>query len=182
MATIKLLDSGKEITDSKEVEKYLAKHGVTSQVWPAPPAWVTGKTELTDEEKQKLLDAYSAQLGREKRDKGYIQADVVVMSSRTPNLEQALAKFDKVHHHTEDEVRYIADGEGVFGFDCKDGHQFLINVSAGDYIIIPAYSWHWFTLTEKRSIKAIRLFKDISGWVPVYRDAQPSPQEKAQAH
>ena len=178
MATIKLLDSGKEIREADEVSRYLAKHGITSQVWPAPPQWLASKQELTDDEKRKLLDAYQQQLEREKKERGYVQADVVAMSTKTPSLEQVLAKFDKVHHHTEDEVRYIADGEGVFGFDCKDGHQFLINVSAGDYIIIPAFSWHWFTLTDKRSIKAIRLFKDAAGWVPVYRDA---PQQQAQA-
>ncbi len=179
MATIKLLDSGKEIKDAAEVAKYLAKHGIFSEVWPAPPAWVAQKQNLTDEEKQKVLDAYKPQLENEKTKRGYVFADVIAMSSATPNLDVALAKFDKLHHHTEDEVRYIADGEGVFGFDCKDGHQFLINVSAGDYIIIPAFNYHWFFLTEKKTIKAIRLFKNNEGWVPVYKEVPAAQPAKA---
>lgn len=179
MATIKLLDSGKEIRDAAEVAKYLTKHGIISQIWPAPPAWLSQKQDLSEDEKQKVLEAYKHQLENEKAQRGYVFADVISMSAKTPNLEVVLAKFDKIHHHTEDEVRYIADGEGIFGFDCKDGHQFLINVSAGDYIIIPAFNWHWFLLTEKRSIKAIRLFKNNEGWVPVYKDTPAVQPAKA---
>jgi 1,2-dihydroxy-3-keto-5-methylthiopentene dioxygenase len=94
---------------------------------------------------------------------------MVILNPQTPNLETLLAKFDKSHYHDDDEVRYIFDGEGVFGFEGKDGTQFSITVTAGDYIIIPAKAYHWFTLTPARSIKAIRLFKDMSGWAPHYK-------------
>jgi cupin superfamily acireductone dioxygenase involved in methionine salvage len=37
--------------------------------------------------------------------------------------------------------------------------------------VVPAGRWHRFLLTEARSIRAVRLFKDASGWVPHYRAA-----------
>ena len=87
-----------------------------------------------------------------------------------PGLTDALAKFDKVHFHDDDEVRAIGGGRGVFGFIADDGRQFLLTVEAGDYISVPAGVWHWFYCVDGRNITCLRLFKDDSGWIPRYRD------------
>jgi 1,2-dihydroxy-3-keto-5-methylthiopentene dioxygenase len=79
-----------------------------------------------------------------------------------------LAKFDKVHTHSDDEVRYIIDGEGIFGFVLPDGRQVELTVETGDYINVPADTEHWFHLTEKRRIKAVRYFTSAEGWVANY--------------
>ena len=49
--------------------------------------------------------------------------DLIVLHDAIPNLDQALAKFKPAHTHDDDEVRYIVDGEGVFGFTMPDGVQ-----------------------------------------------------------
>ena len=49
-----------------------------------------------------------------KRRGGYVTADVIDVNPETPNLEAMLARFDKEHTHSEDEVRFILAGRGIF--------------------------------------------------------------------
>ena len=46
--------------------------------------------------------------------------------------------------------------------------MFAITVAAGDLITVPTGMRHWFDLCKDRTIRAIRLFQDISGWSPFY--------------
>lgn len=154
-----------------EISRFLKENGVLFTRWPTPPAVkpLLGRGVLTPEEQQQIMQAYRPQLDVERKERGYIQADIVVLSPQTPNLEAMLAKFDKTHYHDDDEVRFIIDGEGTFGFEPEGKPSFAITVTTGDYIIVPAKTWHWFTLTSSRAIKAMRLFKDMSGWTPHYK-------------
>ena len=83
-----------------------------------------------------------------------------------------LAKFDSCHVHTEDEVRYTIDGEGVFGFGQRDGSQVELTMQAQEYIQIPTGTEHWFYLTPMRRIKAICYFTTSEGWVPHYTSTE----------
>jgi len=47
----------------------------------------------------------------------------------------------------------------------------VIEVEAGDLIRVPGNTLHWFNLCADRRIRAIRLFKDPSGWAPHYTDS-----------
>jgi 1,2-dihydroxy-3-keto-5-methylthiopentene dioxygenase len=69
-------------------------------------------------------------------------------------------------------VRYIVAGRGYFGFVEPDNGQFLVEVAAGDYINVPAYTEHWFELKDSKRIKAVRYFIDTAGWVPVYTERE----------
>jgi 1,2-dihydroxy-3-keto-5-methylthiopentene dioxygenase len=174
MAIVTLESSGRQITDDSEVQTFLAAFGVEFDRWPVPPhvADLCAPAALDDAQKQAVLDAYRDKLGELAKSHGYIEADLVVLHPETPGLDAALARFDRQHLHTDDEVRYIVDGRGVFGF-APDGHEkFEVEVHPGEYISVPANAWHWFELCEDRRIKAIRLFQDQSGWVPHYRDAE----------
>ena len=154
-------------------DMFLKRHHIACDSWavPASVKALQDKAGLTDAEKASILQAYKSHLEREKTERGYIQSDLVVLNPSTPGLAEALAKFDKPHYHDDDEVRYIFAGEGVFGFEPANDSPFTIKVLAGDYIIVPKGTYHWFTLTEARTIKAIRLFKDASGWAPHYKQA-----------
>lgn len=152
---------------------FLEERGIPYDAWPIPAdvAGLQDKSALTDDEKAAVLAAFRPRLEGENEARGYIMADMIVLSPETPGLEEMLAKFDRAHYHDDDEVRYIFAGEGVFGFEPEDGEPFAVTVSAGDYIIVPAGTYHWFTLTGARHVKAIRLFKDMSGWAPHYRES-----------
>ncbi len=173
MAFVTISDSRKTLSHSEEMVDYLAYHGVTYQTWPVPEPLraLTQKEMLTPEEKSSVLSVYQPQLEHLKLSQGYIDNDMICLGPQTPQINELLSKFDKDHYHTDDEVRFIVSGRGIFGFEGKKQEKFTIEVTGGDYIVIPAHHWHWFTLGESKDIKAIRLFQDKSGWVPFYREA-----------
>jgi 1,2-dihydroxy-3-keto-5-methylthiopentene dioxygenase len=160
MAVVTIAATGEKIREDAAVRVLLARWGVEFERW---------EIRAGDP-----IEAYRSERERLAREKGYVDADVVRLSSETPNLEALLAKFDKDHFHTDDEVRFISDGEGIFGLSTAAGEKLEILVGAGDFISIPANVFHWFTLTPLRRITALRLFKDKGGWVPYYRGAAPS--------
>lgn len=104
-----------------------------------------------------------------KRDRGYVQEDVVALGPDTPNLDAICAKFVDEHFHDDDEVRFVLEGEGIFDIR-SDGDEWMrVVVEPGDLIVVPAKRHHRFMLTEKKAIRCVRLFKDQSGWTPHYR-------------
>ena len=106
-----------------------------------------------------------------KRDRLYVDQDVVELSPDTPNLDAVCAKFDKEHYHTEDEVRFVLNGDGIFDVRDDTNGWIRIEVSEGDIIIIPANKYHRFYLTDRKHIRCMRLFANHDGWAPVYREA-----------
>ena len=166
------LENEKIINHSEDIAQYLAPLGVTLQQWPvgdSPETLALLTQESLDEtEKEQLLallDNYFEQL---KESAGYQTRDAIVLHPQIPNLSQLLTKFEQCHTHDDDEVRYIVDGEGVFGFVLPDNTQVELTVSTGDFINVPANTEHWFRLTSQQRIKAIRYFTSTEGWVPVY--------------
>src|SRR5260370_36678419 len=95
------------------------------------------------------VEARAAEMARIKRDHGYRDEDEVALSTDTPNLDTICAKFDKEHYHTLDEVRFVVEGEGIFGVRDKTDGWVRIHVNKGDLIIIPANTYHRFFLTDK---------------------------------
>ena len=104
-----------------------------------------------------------------KREHGYVDEDFVELNPEMPNLDEICAKFDKEHFHTEDEVRYVVAGEGIFDVRDADDQWVRIEVSSGDMIVIPARTHHRFYLTEQKQIRCMRLFANNEGWAPLYR-------------
>ena len=164
--------SGDEITDFDRIQQRLARLAITLNSWPAPTSirahTLLGQKGLNDAEKEELLTAVDHRYAELKRSKGYTSRDLVVIHEDIPGLADMLAKFEKIHYHTDDEVRYILAGCGYFGFVEPSGDQFLLEVSAGDYINVPANTEHWFEMRDSKRIKAARYFIDTSGWTPVY--------------
>jgi 1,2-dihydroxy-3-keto-5-methylthiopentene dioxygenase len=104
-----------------------------------------------------------------KREHGYVDEDFVELQPDMPNLGEICAKFDKEHFHTEDEVRYVVAGAGIFDVRDPDDQWVRIEVTPGDMIVIPARMYHRFYLTEEKQIRCMRLFANHDGWAPLYR-------------
>lgn len=128
--------------------------------------------QLSEEEKEKVLTTLDHYFEKLQQEANYRSRDLIVLHPETPNLDQLLAKFNQTHTHADEEIRYILDGEGVFGFVRPDGSQVELTVEAEDYIHVPAGTEHWFLLTPKRRIKAIRYFSSTQGWVPQYTETE----------
>jgi 1,2-dihydroxy-3-keto-5-methylthiopentene dioxygenase len=123
------------------------------------------------------LDAAAFQpvLDELKTKSGYGTQDEVRLSQDTPNLEAVLKKFDDEHTHSDDEIRFVLDGEGVFDIRDSNDRMIRVVVEAGDLIVVPARVNHRFELGQHGRIHCIRLFKDPAGWVPAYRERPPPP-------
>jgi 1,2-dihydroxy-3-keto-5-methylthiopentene dioxygenase len=115
------------------------------------------------------LEYYQAHLDRIKFTYGYVAQDVVEITPQTANLEAILAKFDKEHLHTDDEVRFVLAGYGVFDIRSKDDRWMRVEVTEGDFISVPKDRYHRFFCGENPFIRCVRLFKDHNGWTPLYR-------------
>ena len=116
-----------------------------------------------------LPDAYRAPLDRVKAERGYIAEDVVELRPQTPNLDTICAKFVDEHFHDEDEVRFVLEGRGIFDIRSNDDEWMRVEVEEGDLIIVPKDRHHRFMLTDIKTIRCVRLFKDATGWTPHYR-------------
>jgi 1,2-dihydroxy-3-keto-5-methylthiopentene dioxygenase len=114
--------------------------------------------------------AYQPPLDRLKAERGYVEQDIIALSPDTPNLEALCAKFIDEHLHTDDEVRYVLEGEGIFDLRSKDDRWMRVTVEQGDLLVVPANLHHRFMLTDRKQIRCVRLFKDSAGWVPHYRN------------
>ena len=113
--------------------------------------------------------AYQPPLDRLKAERGYVEQDVVELQPQTPKLDEICAKFIDEHLHTDDEVRYVLEGEGIFDIRSSDDRWMRVTVTEGDLLVVPANLHHRFLLTERKHIRCVRLFKDSAGWVPHYR-------------
>lgn len=169
-----IFSDGTETTDLTAIQNRLARLGITLRSWPAPEhvraRELLDKKGLADEEKEELLSHVQNRFEQLKQEKGYSTRDMVVIHEDIPGLAEMLGKFDKIHYHTDDEVRYILAGRGYFGFVESGGAQFLLEVAAGDYINVPANTEHWFEMRDSKRIKAVRYFIDTTGWAPVYTE------------
>ncbi len=117
------------------------------------------------------LREYQSGLDDLKRTRGYARQDEVYLHAGMPAFEALCAKFSPEHRHDDDEVRFVLEGEGIFDIRTAADRMMRIVVEAGDLIVVPALRDHRFLLTESKMIRAARLFKDESGWVPHYRAA-----------
>lgn len=114
---------------------------------------------------------YEPALARLCESKGYVSRDEVALSESTPNLQALKDKFKDEHLHTDDEVRFVLEGAGIFDIRSVGDRWMHIQVEPGDVLVVPAGRNHRFLLTDACHIRCVRLFRDMTGWTPVYRHA-----------
>ncbi len=168
MANIRIRNSNERLTTEASVRKFLEDQGVLYEHWDPQklPENLRETFILSDEDKEKILEVFDSEITSLANRNGYTQWDIVALSDATPNLDALLKKFEQVHVHTEDEVRAITAGNGIFTIKGPDDiGYFDVELSAGDVISVPVNTPHFFTLMENRKVVAVRLFIDASGWV-----------------
>lgn len=159
-----------ETRDLNQIKEILAQLGIELSVWPPSlkAEALLRKESLTPEESEQVLAFHDSYFQKLKDEAGYQTRDLIVLHPNVPGIGDILAKFDKCHTHDDDEVRYIVEGSGVFGFCLKSGEQVKLKVEAGEFINVPQNTEHWFVLDQNRRIKAIRYFTSKEGWTPKY--------------
>ena len=172
MAIIKIQGTNETIEEQNEVATFLENQEVVYEHWDVEklPETLREKFNLSDEEKQEILNAYKTEIEDISTRRGYQAADIISLSDSNPNLDELLKNFERKHIHTDDEVRYIVSGHGVFIIQGSDERFFEVHLSPGDLISVPENITHYFTLSDDRKVVAVRIFVTTEGWVPVYQE------------
>ncbi|MDF2670922.1 MAG: acireductone dioxygenase [Paenibacillus sp.] len=168
MAEIRIRNTNERIQGEQNVKQFLESQEVLYEHWNSSklPVHLQEQFVLTDEQKAEILQTYDEEIRELAGRRGYLTWDLIALSEATPNLPELLKKFEQVHTHTEDEVRAITAGRGIFiikGTD--DVGYFDVELEAGDVISVPEHKPHFFTLMDNKQIVAVRLFIETEGWI-----------------
>lgn len=148
-------------TDFTEIQQILNGIGVRFERWEADREITPG---MANEE---ILEAYSREIERLKTEEGYVTVDVMGLQPDHPDRVALREKFLSEHTHSEDEVRFMVDGEGMFYLHVED-KVYQVHVCKDDLISVPANVTHWFDMGPAPRFTAIRLFNNPEGWVANY--------------
>ncbi|MFC0214706.1 acireductone dioxygenase [Paenibacillus chartarius] len=167
MAEIRIRNTGERISGFENVKAFLDKQNVLHERWDMSklPEHLREKFVLTDEEKAEVLASFDEEIKDLAARRGYQIWDLISLSDQTPNIEELLKKFEQVHTHTEDEIRAITAGKGIFIIKSDEIGYFDVELEAGDVISVPENTNHFFTLMDNRQIVAVRLFIEKDGWI-----------------
>ena len=173
MAILSIPNQQVQVTDPQEIRAFMNDRGIFFDQWFCD---VEFEDHASTEE---ILAAYHRDLDPFMKNGGYQTADVISINSLTENYEAIRAKFLAEHTHSEDEIRFFVDGQGLFWFHLENEDVFNLLCERGDLISVPAGTKHWFDAGETHPfVKAIRIFIDMSGWIPQYTESSLEQQFK----
>ncbi|MCP3997675.1 MAG: cupin domain-containing protein [bacterium] len=162
------LEDGTELSNFDDVVRALEPLGIVLARVPLGDdpelRELLGQQALSESEKNRLLALIDHQTEARKQFQHSRAHDLVVLHPELPELDGLLAKFARCHIHPDAEIRYVVDGEGVFGVVLPDGKQVELTVEASEFIGVPKGTEHWFRLTERQQIKAVRYFSEVDSW------------------
>ena len=166
MAILSIPNQQVQLKDPQEIGAFMNQRGIFFDQWFCD---VLFDDSASTEE---ILAAYAVDLDPFMKSGGYQTADVISINSSTENYAAIRAKFLAEHTHSEDEIRFFVDGQGLFWFHLENEDVFNLLCERGDLISVPAGTKHWFDAGEMDPfVKAIRIFIDMSGWVPEYTNS-----------
>src|SRR5580658_5346127 len=160
MAVLRFPPAETVIENESEIRVRLGALGIDYERWDLSRVPADAPAEA-------VLAAYAEEIDDLKQRGGYVTADVIDVNPETPDIDAMLARFDKEHTHSEDEVRFILGGRGIFFLHVGQSVA-SVEVGPGDVLRVPRGTTHWFTLCEDRRIRAVRWFQDTTGWTPQY--------------
>ena len=157
-------ESGELIEQTQDFETIANKlhgAGVLFERWRAD-------RELNDTAGQdEILDAYRGSVDRLMKHYNFKSADVISMTPDHPDREALRKKFLDEHTHSDFEVRFFVEGQGLFFIHATDRVHAIL-CKQGDLISVPANTPHWFDMGLAPRLKCIRLFTTPEGWVANY--------------
>ena len=166
MAVLSIPTENYSTSDPKEILEFFNAKGLYFDQWQCDEVFEDTATQ------DEILDAYSKDLKSFMENGNYETADVISINSLTENYDAIRSKFLAEHTHTEDEIRFFVDGQGIFWFNLETEPVFNLLCEKGDLISVPAGTKHWFDAGESNPfVKSIRIFIDMSGWVPHYTES-----------
>ena len=152
-------------TDFAEVAAELRAVGVQFERWEAD----RDLDELASQDE--VIDAYHEQVNRLMEEHGFETVDVVSIRPDHPDKDSLRRKFLDEHTHSDHEVRFFVDGQGLFYLRAGE-RVYAVLCEKGDLISVPANMRHWFDMGEQPDFKCIRLFTRPDGWVAEFTGSE----------
>lgn len=149
-----ILETGEGASIARELERI----GVRFERWSAAKPVGSGASPGD------VLAAYRGDIDRLMREGGYKTADVISLTPDHPDKIALRQKFLSEHTHSEDEIRFFVDGQGLFYLHA-DRRVYGILCTKGDLISVPAGTTHWFDMGPNPNLACIRIFTNPEGWV-----------------
>ncbi|MBT6843111.1 MAG: cupin domain-containing protein [Candidatus Melainabacteria bacterium] len=153
------------IEDFASIQKTLAFVNIKIERWQTQTG-LANNAEADD-----ILEAYDQDIQRIMRNHGFSAVDVISMHGCSnlskEDLNKSRDRFLDEHKHSDDEVRFFIDGQGLFCIH-EAGKVIQILCKAGDFISVPANTKHWFDMGANPDFKCIRFFGEETGWVANY--------------
>lgn len=149
------------LSDHRQIAERLDAVGVRFERWSA------SQPLTADAGQEEVIAAYREDIDRLMAENGFSSVDVISVGPDHPDREALRKKFLDEHTHTEFEVRFFVDGQGLFMLHIGD-KVYGVLCEKGDLLSVPDGTPHWFDMGERPNVKAIRLFTDPSGWVAHY--------------
>ena len=136
----------------------LAERGIGFERWPARAELAAGAGP------DAVIQAYATEIERVKARGTYPTVDAIRMTPEHPDRQALRQKFLAEHTHSEGEVRFFVEGQGLF---CLHIGEEVLQVlcESGDWIHVPAGTKHWFDMGSAPHFCAIRFFDNPEGWV-----------------
>jgi len=154
-----------QATDALQIAEQLAAVGIRFERWQT-----TASAKAGDSSDQ-VMAAYQPDIDKLVAEEGYQTVDVISLDASNPEVEAKVPelrqKFLSEHRHSEDEVRFFVDGQGLFSLHLQN-KVYEVLCQKGDLISVPANTPHWFDMGPKPSFVAIRFFNNTEGWVANY--------------
>jgi 1,2-dihydroxy-3-keto-5-methylthiopentene dioxygenase len=145
-------------TDHAAISAVLDTYGVRFERWETTAV-------LTDDSSQEeVIAAYRTDIDRLMAENGFQSVDVISLNPSHPDKATLRQKFLNEHTHSEFEVRFFVEGQGLFYLHLGD-KVYTVLCEKGDLISVPAGATHWFDMGENPHFRAIRLFTNPEGWI-----------------
>lgn len=151
-------DQGVTYRDFDAIARQLDGLGVQFERWQAEQKFAD------DADSDTVLAAYRSSIDRLKQAYGFQSVDVISLQADHPDKDKLRAKFLAEHTHSDFEVRFFVEGQGLFYLHMGD-QVYAVLCEQGDLISVPANTTHWFDMGEQPHFKCIRLFTTPEGWV-----------------
>ena len=149
------------LEDPERIAAELAQRGIAFERWPA-------RADLPAEaDAATILAAYATEIARVQSCGTYPTVDAIRMMPTHPDRVALREKFLAEHTHSEDEVRFFVEGQGLFCLHLNDEVLQLV-CEQNDWIAVPAGTRHWFDMGAAPRFCALRFFNNSEGWVAAF--------------
>jgi len=144
--------------DPDSIHRELIARGITFEHWPTRRSLTRGADEA------EILSVYADEINRIQTTEGYVTVDAIRIQPDHPERTALRSKFLAEHIHSDNEVRFFVEGQGLFCLHINE-EVLLVLCEQGDLIRVPAGTRHWFDMGSAPSFCALRFFNNNAGWV-----------------